>query len=185
MSDNSIATMEKHSIAWSKALSVLIIVAGIVAIVVPPAGGIAATLLIGWLLVFAGMAHLVFGWHTRKVGGLGWAMLLGLIYLLTGLYTLLHPLAGLAALTLLLGAYLSAQAILEFVLAWHLRRLGASAWLVFNGVVMLLLAAAIWSTWPSSSEWVIGTFLGVSLIFSGVGRLRLLAAAQRAHLLLA
>jgi uncharacterized membrane protein HdeD (DUF308 family) len=115
------------------------------------------------------------------MGGLAWAILLGLIYVLAGFYTLLHPLAGLAALTLMLGAYLSVQAILEFVLAWHLRRLGASAWLVFNGVVMLLLAAAIWTTWPSSSEWVIGTLLGVSLIFSGAGRLAVLSAARRAH----
>ena len=124
-SEQSIATMEKHSIAWSKALSILIIVAGVLAIAVPPAAGIAATILIGWLLVFGGAAHLVFGWHTRKVGGLAWAILLGLIYVLAGFYTLLHPLAGLAALTLMLGAYLSVQAILEFVLAWHLRRLGA------------------------------------------------------------
>jgi uncharacterized membrane protein HdeD (DUF308 family) len=179
MSDNSIATMEKHSIAWSKALSILIIVAGILAIVVPLAGGIAATIVIGWLLVFGGAVHFVFGWHTRKMGGLAWAILLGLIYELAGIYTLMHPVAGLAALTLMLGAYLSVQAILEFVLAWHLRRLGASAWLVFNGVVMLLLAAAIWTTWPSSSEWAIGTLLGVSLIFSGAGRLAVLSAARR------
>jgi uncharacterized membrane protein HdeD (DUF308 family) len=180
-SEQSIVTMEKHSIAWSKALSILIIVAGVVAIAVPPAAGIAATILIGWLLVFGGAAHLVFGWHTRKMGGLAWAILLGLIYVLAGFYMLMHPVAGLAALTLMLGAYLSVQAILEFVLAWHLRRLGASAWLVFNGVVMLLLAVAIWTTWPSSSEWVIGTLLGVSLIFSGAGRLAVLAAARRAH----
>jgi uncharacterized membrane protein YdcZ (DUF606 family) len=38
MSDNSIVTMEKHSIAWSKALSVLIILAGILAIAVPRQG---------------------------------------------------------------------------------------------------------------------------------------------------
>jgi uncharacterized membrane protein HdeD (DUF308 family) len=181
MSDNSIAIMEKHSIAWSKALSILIIVAGVMAIAVPPAAGIAAAILIGWLLVFGGAAHLVFGWHTRKVGGLVWGILLGLAYLLAGFYTLLHPVAGLAALTLMLGAYLAVQALLEFILAWHLRRLGASAWLVFNGVVMLLLAAAIWTTWPSSSEWVIGTFLGVSLIFSGAGRLGVLSKARHAH----
>ena len=106
MSDNSIVTMEKHSIAWSKAMSALIIVAGILAIVVPPAAGIAATILIGWLLVFAGAAHFAFGWHTRKMGGLMWGILLGLAYMIAGIYILFHPVAGLAALTLVLGAYL-------------------------------------------------------------------------------
>jgi len=108
MSDNASATeqylvtMEQHSITWSKALSILIVVAGVLAIAVPPVAGIAATILIGWLLVFAGAAHLVFGWHTRKVGGLTWGLLLGIIYLLAGFYTLIHPVAGLAALTLVL-----------------------------------------------------------------------------------
>ena len=104
MSDTSIATMEKHSITWSKALSILIILAGILAIAVPPAGGIAATILIGWLLVFAGAAHFAFGWHTRKMGGLVWGILLGLAYLFAGIYMLLHPVAGLAVLTLASGS---------------------------------------------------------------------------------
>ena len=128
MSDNSIATVEKHSIAWSRALSVLIILAGILAIAVPPAGGIAATILIGWLLVFAGAVHLAFGWHTRKMGGLAWGFLLGLAYLFAGIYMLLHPVAGLAALTLALGAYLFAEAMFEFALAWKLRPIGGSGW---------------------------------------------------------
>ena len=181
MSDNSIVTMEKHSIAWSRALSVLIIVAGIVAIVVPPAGGIAATILIGWLLVFAGAVHLAFGWHTRKMGGLVWGILLGLAYLFAGIYILLHPVAGLAVLTLALGAYLFAEAMVEFALAWKLRPMGGSGWLFFDGVVTLIFSAIIWSTWPSNSVWVIGTLVGVSMVFSGVSRLGVLAAARRAH----
>jgi uncharacterized membrane protein HdeD (DUF308 family) len=180
MSDESIATMEKHSIAWSIVLSILIIVAGILAIVVPPAAGIAATILIGCLLVFCGAVHLAFGWLTRKVGGWVWGLLLGLAYLLAGIYMLMHPGVGLAALTLVLGVYLFVQAILEFMLAWQLRGLGGSGWLVFSGIVMLVLAVAIWMTWPSNSQYVIGTLLGVSLIFSGASRLAVLLAARRA-----
>ncbi|HKN22521.1 MAG TPA: DUF308 domain-containing protein [Terracidiphilus sp.] len=185
MSDNSIVTMEKHSISWSMALSILIIVAGFLAIVVPPAAGIAATILIGWLLVLCGAVHLGIGWHLRKVGGLTWAILLGAAYLFAGFYTLLHPVAGLAALTLILGAYLFAEAILEFALAWKLRPVGGSGWLMFDGVVTLIFSILIWTTWPSSSAWVIGTIVGVSLIFSGVSRLAMLSAARRAILRLA
>ena len=181
MSDNSIVTMEKHSIAWSKAMSVLIILAGTLAIAVPPAAGIAATILIGWLLVFAGAAHFAFGWHTRKMGGLVWGILLGLAYLIAGIYILIHPVAGLAVLTLALGAYLFAEAILEFALAWKLRPVGGSGWLFFDGVVTLIFSILIWRTWPANSAWVIGTVVGVSMIFSGVSRLGVLAAARRLH----
>jgi uncharacterized membrane protein HdeD (DUF308 family) len=181
MSDNSIVTMEKHSIAWSRALSVLIILAGILAIAVPPAGGIAATILIGWLLVFAGAVHLAFGWHTRKMGGLTWGILLGLAYLFAGIYMLLHPVAGLAVLTLALGAYLFAEAMLEFALAWKMRPVGGSGWLFFDGVVTLIFSVVIWTTWPVNSGWIIGTLVGISMIFSGVSRLGVLSAARRLH----
>lgn len=178
MSDNSIATMGKHSMTWSKAMSAVIILAGALAIAVPPAAGIAATILIGWLLVFAGLAHLAFGWHTRAVGGLLWGILLGLAYLIAGIYILIHPVAGMAVLTLALGAYLFAEAILEFVLAWKMRPVGGSGWLFFDGVVTLIFSVLIWRTWPANSAWIIGTVVGVSMIFSGVSRLGVLAAAR-------
>lgn len=178
MSAESIVTLAKRSMAWATALSTLIIVAGVMAIFVPLAAGIAVTILIGWLLAFCGAAHLVFGWHTRAVGGLIWGLLLGIVYLVAGIYLLLHPIRGLVALTLVLGAYLFAEAILEFVLAWRLRPLGGSGWLLFDGIATLILCILIWATWPSSSPWFIGTLLGISMVFSGASRLALLSAAR-------
>jgi uncharacterized membrane protein HdeD (DUF308 family) len=180
MSTNSLVTMARHSMAWSTTLSILIIVAGIAAIFVPLAAGIAATILVGWLLVFAGVMHLIFGWHIRGVGGSIFGFLLGLVYLAVGIYLLIHPVAGLAALTLGLGAYLFAEAILEFVLAWRLRPLGGSGWLIFDGVATLILSLLIWMTWPLSTPWFIGTLVGISMIFSGASRLAILSAARRA-----
>lgn len=179
MSSTSIMAMEKRSTDWSMVLSILIILAGILAIVVPPAAGITATILIGWLLTFCGVVHLMLGWHLRKAGGLMWGILLGAAYLFMGIFMLFHPVAGLEALTLALGGYLFAEAILEFVLAWKLRPLGGSGWLVFDGVVTLIFSIVIWTTWPSSSAWVIGTLLGFSMIFSGASRLGVLSASRR------
>jgi uncharacterized membrane protein HdeD (DUF308 family) len=55
-----------------------------------------------------------------------------------------------------------------------------SGWLLFDGVVTLILALLIWRTWPSDTEWVIGTLVGISMLFSGISRLRLSLAARRA-----
>jgi uncharacterized membrane protein HdeD (DUF308 family) len=180
MSTSPIVTMAKHSLTWSTFLAVFIIVAGVLAIIVPPAAGIAATILIGWLLVFSAVTHFIFAWHTRSAGGLTWGILLGIVYMVAGIYLLVHPIPGLAALTLVLAAYLTAEAVIEFVLAWRLRPLGGSGWLIFDGAVTLVLAILIWTTWPSSSEWAIGTLLGISMIFSGSSRLALVTAARRA-----
>ena len=178
MSATSAGTLVRKSIGWSIGLSVLMIVAGILAIASPLAAGIAVNVLVAWLLVFSGCAHLVFSWYTRSTGGFLWELLVGILYICIGAYLLVHPVAGLLSLTIALAIYLLLEAILEFVLGFTLRPLPGSGWLLFDGIVTLILAVMIWRTWPSSSAWVIGTLVGISMLFSGTSRLMLSLAAR-------
>ncbi|HET7452930.1 MAG TPA: DUF308 domain-containing protein [Thermoanaerobaculia bacterium] len=164
------------SIGWS----VLMIVAGILAIALPPLAGIAVTLLVGWLLVLSGIAHLMFGWGNRHAGGLAWELLLAVVYLAAGIYVLARPAAGLASLTLLLAIYLLAEGVLELVIYARLRRIGGAGWLLLDAIVTLVLGIMVWSTWPSSAPVVIGTLIGISMLFGGISRLALSMAARRA-----
>lgn len=169
----------KERAGWSMLVSVLLIVAGALAIILPPASGIVIALLVGWLLVFCGVAHLVYAWDTRHSGGHLGGTLLGIVYILAGGYILLHPVAGLASLTLVLAAYLFLEAILEFILSYQLRSLHGSGWLVFDGIITLVLAMMIFWTWPASTEWAIGILVGISLIFSGMTRLAITMSTRR------
>jgi len=178
MSTTSLSTIAKESVGWSIALSILIILTGVLAIVIPPVAGIAVLVVVAWLLMFSGGAHLVFAWHTRTAGGIVWELLLGILYIFVGLYALLNPVAGLASLTLLLAAYLFAKGVLELILYFRLRPLSGTNWLLIDGIVTLILAILIWRSWPSSTEWVIGTLVGISMLFSGVARLSLSLAAR-------
>ncbi len=178
MSATRAVEIRKEPIGWSIVLSVLMIVAGILAIALPAGAGIAVTLLVAWLLVFSGCFHLVFAWHTRSTGGLLWELLEGILYIVIGVYLLSHPLRGLASLTIVLAAYLFVEAILEFVMGSRRRPRPGSGWLFVDAVVTLILAALIWRTWPSSSAWVIGTLVGISMLFSGVSRLGVSLAAR-------
>jgi uncharacterized membrane protein HdeD (DUF308 family) len=178
MSATTAGTLVKNSVGLSIGLGALMIVAGILAIASPLAAGIAINLIVGWLLIFGGCAHLLFAWNTRSTGGLFWELLVGLLYVSIGVYLLIHPLAGLASLTLALGIYLFLEAILEFIMGFSLRPLPGSGWLLFDGVVTLILAVLIWRTWPYSSAWVLGTLVGISILFSGVSRLMISMAAR-------
>src|SRR5262249_969641 len=179
MSTSSVRTMVKESLGWAIGLSVLMIVAGCLAIIVPVGAGIAVSVLVAWMLIFSGGAHLVFAWHTRTAGGFIWELLLGLLYVVAGTYVLLQPVTGLASLTLALAVYLLAEGIFEFILSFLLGSLPGSRWLMLDGTITLILAVMIWRTWPSSAEWVIGTLVGVSMLFSGLTRLMLSLAARR------
>jgi uncharacterized membrane protein HdeD (DUF308 family) len=180
MSTSSLGTIAKKSVGWSIGLSVLMILAGLLAIVIPPVAGIAVLLVVAWLLIFSGVAHLIFAWHTRTAGGLIWELLLGILYVLVGVYALFNPVAGLASLTLVLAIYLFVEGVLELTLSFRLRPMPGSNWMLFDGIVTLILAILIWRSWPSSTEWVIGTLVGISMLFSGTARLSLALAARGA-----
>jgi uncharacterized membrane protein HdeD (DUF308 family) len=155
------------------------ILAGVLAIIAPAGAGIAIAVLVGWMLIFSGVAHLAFAWQTRTAGVFVWELLLGILYGLAGAYVLVQPGTGLASLTLALAVYLTAEGIFEFILSFALGPLPGSSWLMLDGIVTLILAVMIWRTWPSSAEWVIGTLVGVSMLFSGLTRLMLSLAARR------
>ena len=120
MVDSSPIGIAKLSAGWAIALSILLILAGILAIVVPPVAGIGVAIVVAWLVLLGGFAHLVIAWHIRSTGGLLWELLVGLLYLAIAIYMLVWPVAGLASLTLLLGN-LFAKGIIVLILAYRIR----------------------------------------------------------------
>jgi uncharacterized membrane protein HdeD (DUF308 family) len=179
MSSTSAVTVGRESLSWSIVLSILLIVAGFVAFAVPQVAGIAVNLMVGWMLIFSGAIHLVYAWQTRSSGGVVWGILLGLVYAVIGGYLLWNPVLGLVSLTLGLAFYLFAEGVLELLLSYVLRSLPGSGWLLFDGIVTLILAVMIWRTWPSNAEWVLGTLVGISMVVSGISRLMVSLAARR------
>jgi uncharacterized membrane protein HdeD (DUF308 family) len=175
----------KESLGWSIALSILMILAGTLAVVLPFAAAIAANILLGWLLVFSGGAHLAFAWHSRRNRGFIWELILSLVYIVIGAYLLLNPVISLIPLALALAIYLFAEGLVELILSFRLRPATGSGWLLFDGIVTLVLAVMIGTQWPWGSAWVIGTLVGVSMVFSGLSRLMVSLAARRITMSLA
>jgi len=169
----------RESVGWSIALSVLLIVVGLLAIAAPLVAGVAVTSIVGWLIVFGGVTHMVIAWHVRGAGEYVWELLLGVLYMAVGWFVVWHPLEGLLGLTLILGAYFLTKGIFELVLGFRLRPVPGSGWLLLDAVISLVLAAMIWSHILTSATWVVGTLVGVGILFSGISRLGLSLAAKR------
>lgn len=173
--------IHQESVGWALAFSVLLILLGLAALALPLAAGIAVTALIAWLLLFGGVAHLVFAFHVRGAGAHLWEALVGVAYLVAGVFLFLHPLAGLVSLTLFLGAYLFVKGVLEVVTYIATRGLAGGIWLLLDGVISVLLALMIWAHLPYAATWAVGTLLGIAILFSGISRLALSLAARRGH----
>src|SRR5215831_8823874 len=157
--------------SWLIVAAILFIVVGVFAIIEPAVAGLGIALLVGWLLIFGGVSHLISAFEGGGTRRVLFQILAGVVFLIAGYYLVSHPLLALGTLTLLLAAVILVAGVCEIVTYFRLRSEQASGWMLFNGIVALILGALIWLHWPSSSVWAIGTLVGVNLLLTGVTRL--------------
>ncbi len=169
----------KRASGWSIALGVLMIIAGIIAMLEPGLSGVVIALVIGWSAIFNGFAQIVFGFRTHGGWHVVLEVLLGIIYIIAGIYLLMHPVGGLLALTLFLAAFLLVYGIFALVLAFQIRPLYGWGWVLFDGIITILLGILIWAHWPFTADWVVGTLFGISIFVSGITRLMMSLAIRR------
>jgi len=155
----STGSLLKQASGWSILWGVLLIMFGVVAIGSPLLAAVAVNALIAWLIILAGVVHLVVAFHAHGAGSLIWKLLVGLAYVAFGGYLLLHPLLGVASLTLILASLFLIEGVLDLVLYFNLRPTRGAGWVLFDGLVTLVLALFIGLHWPSSSAWAIGTLV--------------------------
>jgi uncharacterized membrane protein HdeD (DUF308 family) len=179
MVDQSSVGIARHASTWSIVWGGLLIVTGMLAIGAPFLAAVAVTALIGWLIVFAGIVHLAIAFHSHGAGSVIWKLLVGLAYVCFGLYVIMHPVLGVASLTLILASLFLIEGILQVILFFKMRSLQGSSWMLIDGVITLLLGLLIYVQWPSSSAWAIGTLVGISMIMSGVSRVMLSLAVRK------
>ena len=156
---------------WQIAWGVLLIVAGILAVLMPGVAALATALVFGWLLLFAGGVEIAYAIQTRARQGFGWKLTSGILTLLLGVGILVVPLLGVAALALLVGAFLLAGGIARVMLALQLKPLHGWGWVLFDGALSIVLAILIAIGWPQSSLALIGLLTGISLLSTGIWRI--------------
>lgn len=167
------ATEVKNSVNGSLWISGLLIVLGLAAIVLPGVSTIVAETWIALILISAGFTKLVYAFQTRNDQGFIWKLLLSVLYIATGVMLFVNPLTGVLTLTLLLGSFLLTEGVFELILAFRLRPQQNWTWVLGNGILTLVLGGMILSQWPLNGPWLIGTLVGVSVLFTGVSRLML------------
>jgi uncharacterized membrane protein HdeD (DUF308 family) len=151
---------------WILALGIVLIVVGTLAIGMPFAGSLASIVVLSSLLIVGGIAQLVGAFWTRDWSGFFLSLLIGILYLVTGVVFLRHPADALAAVTLLLACALMVSGLFRIIgsVASQFPQWG---WVFVGGVINLLLGIYIYSQWPLDSFIIIGLFVGIDMIFTG------------------
>jgi uncharacterized membrane protein HdeD (DUF308 family) len=161
--------LERFRSHWRSmvAFGILSLLLGVLALVLSVSATIASVLMIGILMVVAGTAQLVIGFRTRSWGRFIAYEIAGVIYLLAGLFAVFSPLEASVVLTLLLGAGLIATGVSRVVVASQIHG-SMRGTLIWAGIATALLGLLIVLGWPTNSLFILGTLLGVDLIFQGM-----------------
>jgi uncharacterized membrane protein HdeD (DUF308 family) len=166
--DSSVAPL-RAKCGWIIALGVVYLIAGLIALSSVVMATVASVFVVGIMMLIAGVAEVINAFQFKTWGKFLLWIILGLLYIVAGFVTFENPLLAAAILTLMLGAALVVSGIMRLILAFSLKQ--GMPWMLvaLSGVITLLLGIIILAKWPVSSLYILGIFLGIDLVFAGVG----------------
>ncbi len=164
---------------WILALGIVYVIAGLVALGSVVMATVASVLIVGLMMIVAGVAEIINAFQCKGWGRFLIWVLLGALYILAGFVTFENPLFAAAILTLLLGASLIASGVVRIFLAFSMKREQPWLWVLLSSLITLLLGLMILAHWPLSSVYILGIFLGIDLVMAGTGWIGLGLALRR------
>jgi len=156
---------------WIVALGVIYVLAGLIALSSVALATVASVFVVGVMMLTAGVAEVINAFQLKSWGKFLLWIALGILYIMAGFATFENPLLTAALLTLMLGAALVVSGIVRIILAFCMKEGKGLPWLgvVLSGVITTLLGIIILAHWPVSSVYILGFFLGIDLVFAGIG----------------
>ncbi len=168
-----------HNSGWFLFLGVVYVFVGVVAVMSPLVVTLFSVLFFGVLLLAAGIATLIHSFWTQRWDGFALQLLAGILASVMGFLLIADAAAGAAVITIILASYFLVSGIFRLSFGLLHPRLHHRGALIFSGMVTLLLGILITIHWPSSALWVIGTFIGIDLIFYGFSLITLARALKK------
>ena len=173
MNEVNVATVDRSrdGSGWIRVLGIITIILGIIAILAPILTGAVVSAVIGMVLLITGIVELIFAFATDgwKAGVL--AFIGGIITIIAGGLLIARPVIGSAVLTILLGTYFLLDGIARISLSFKARPISGWGWMLFGGVLSIILGILIFIHWPLSGLWAVGVLVGIRILFAGAGML--------------
>ena len=161
---------------------ILLVVLGLAAMILPPLASLAVTIFLGWMFLISGVAGLVLTFWARGMPGFWWSLISAALAVLAGIVLLTRPAQGVLTLTIVVGAYFLAEGVATIMYALeHRRELSERwSWMLFAGILDILISAMIIAGLPGSAEWALGLLVGINLLFGGASLIGMALAARKA-----
>lgn len=156
----------------------LSIIFGILAIAMPWVAGQSILMMVGILVMAAGIMRMIWAFQAGSLGKGVLVFVIGVLTLLAGIAVIANPLMSSAVLTIMLAIYFVADGLSELMAAFSVSE--GKGWLLFDAVVTIILGIMIFTGFPLAGTTAIGVFLGIKLLFVGITMLTVRSAVREA-----
>lgn len=162
-------TPEHHygKCSWFILIGVVLVILGALALSYQFIATVFSVYYIAALLAFAGISQIIQAFKTKGPGNTVLWGIMGVFYLVTGIITLYNPVTVSSAITLIIAFLFVISGIIQAMGAIYNRTLPRWGWLLFSGIITLLLGLLILGGWPGNSLWLLAMFLGIDLVLQG------------------
>ena len=152
---------------WYLLQGILMMIAGLAALVFPLFSSVAVVLMLGWLLIISGVLQGISLIGATNVPHF-WLQLISVVLsIVIGFMFLNDPGGGLVALTLLLVIFFIVGGMARIVFALTIRPFPDWGWVLASGIVGVLLGVYLFSTLPLTAAWLLGLLFGIQLLCEG------------------
>ena len=147
-----------------------LVVAGLLALIFPLISATGVLVLLGWLLVIAGLIQAFSLWGATEVPYFWLDLIVVVLGIMVGWLLISRPEAGLEAITLLMLIFFLVGGLQRVIFALMIRPMPDWWLILLGGLVAILAALILFSRLPEASTWLVGTLLGLQLIAIGAGQ---------------
>jgi uncharacterized membrane protein HdeD (DUF308 family) len=170
-------SLKKHW-GWLLVTGLVLLIVGLLAIGACTIATLATVMIFGVLILIGGAVHLLGAFRAHQWRGVVLHVLAGVLYVVVGVVMVEHPTRAAAAITLMIAVLFFVGGLLRVILAVT-QRFAHWGWMLFSGLISLLLGVLIWRQWPLSGLWIIGLFVGIEMVLNGCVWILLALAARK------
>ena len=175
---NDIKSEIKSSASSMKWMGILTIIFGILAMMMPYITGQSVLMLIGIMVMAGGIIRMIWAFKAGSLGKGILVFIIGGLTLLAGLWIITEPFIAAGALTIVLSIYFFIDGFAEIMAAFSLTE--GKGWLIFDGVVTVILGILLFLGFPFSGPVAVGVLLGIKLLLAGITMLTLGSVVKQA-----
>jgi uncharacterized membrane protein HdeD (DUF308 family) len=170
---NNLAALLDALGAGVRYLGIASIVLGVLAMIAPVFSGAAVLVMIGLIILVAGLVRGAFGWQAWSAGKGPFGIAIGGLAALCGLVIAINPVSSLSFVTAVVAIYLAAEGISQLLFALRLVPEDGWPWVLGDAVLSILLGAVMWTGWPVAGVRALGLIIGVKLVSVGAVMVRI------------